>query len=37
MHRKFETLGNFGGPKGVEKTSFSPKRLNILKISDMKL
>ena len=37
MHRKFEIAENFGCPKGVEKMNFSPKRLTIIKISEMKL
>ena len=37
MHRKLETPGSFGSTKAVEKKNFfSPKRLTILKISDMK-
>ena len=36
MHRKLETPGKFGCPKGVEKMNFSPKRPTNLKISDMK-
>ena len=38
IHRKSDTPGNFGCPKGVEKKmNFSPKRLTTLNISDTKL
>ena len=36
MHRKFETPGNFGCPKGVERMNFSPERFITLKTLDMK-